>query len=156
MRKPFKSTKKMTNRNNVTHNTKHTILINKTKFTPYSVPPAHAPASVIILPVKYHTMVACFLRSYVTRAHFIRQVYQTSLLVLFLYHTCPGASEIEFWRFPTLFVKANPAVKTYHTHHKSGMLRLWRKPVLCTVRIRTFGVPGQGQTLDVYPRPDFW
>jgi hypothetical protein len=44
--KTFKSTKKMTNRNDVTHNTKHTILINKTKFTPYSVPPAHAPASV--------------------------------------------------------------------------------------------------------------
>jgi hypothetical protein len=30
----------------VTHNNKHTILINKTKFTPYCVPPAHAPASV--------------------------------------------------------------------------------------------------------------
>ena len=44
--KTFKSAKKMTNGNNVTHNTKHTILINKTKFTPYSVPPAHAPASV--------------------------------------------------------------------------------------------------------------
>ena len=38
----------MTNGNDVTHNTKHTILINKTKFTPYSVPPAHAPASVSI------------------------------------------------------------------------------------------------------------
>ncbi len=36
----------MTNENNVTHNTKHTILVNNTKFTPYSVPPAHAPASV--------------------------------------------------------------------------------------------------------------
>ncbi len=36
----------MTNGNNVTHNTKHTILFNKTKITPYSVPPAHAPASV--------------------------------------------------------------------------------------------------------------
>ncbi len=44
--KIFKSTKKMTNRNDVTHNTKHTILIIKTKFTPYSVPPAHVPASV--------------------------------------------------------------------------------------------------------------
>ncbi len=30
----------------MTHNNKHTILINKTKFTPYCVPPAHAPASV--------------------------------------------------------------------------------------------------------------
>ncbi len=36
----------MTNGNDVTHNTKHTILFNKTKFTPYSVSPAHAPASV--------------------------------------------------------------------------------------------------------------
>ena len=36
----------MTNGNDVTHNTKHTILFNKKKFTPYSVPPAHAPASV--------------------------------------------------------------------------------------------------------------
>ncbi len=44
--KTFKSAKKMTNGNHVTHNTKHTILINKTKFTPYSVPPAHVPASV--------------------------------------------------------------------------------------------------------------
>ncbi len=44
--KTFKSAKKMTNGNYVTHNTKHTILFNKTKFTPYSVPPAHAPASV--------------------------------------------------------------------------------------------------------------
>ncbi len=44
--KTFKSAKKMTNGNYVTHNTKHTILINKTKFTPYSVPPAHAPVSV--------------------------------------------------------------------------------------------------------------
>jgi hypothetical protein len=32
----------------VTHNNKHTILINKTKFTPYCVPPAHAPASVCL------------------------------------------------------------------------------------------------------------
>jgi hypothetical protein len=45
--KTFKFAKKMTNGNDVTHNTKHTNLINKTKFTPYSVPPAHAPASVI-------------------------------------------------------------------------------------------------------------
>jgi hypothetical protein len=44
--KTFMSAEKMTNGNNVTHNTKHTILFNKTKFTPYSVPPAHAPASV--------------------------------------------------------------------------------------------------------------
>ncbi len=44
--KTFKSAKKMTNANDVTHNTKHTISINKTTFTPYSVPPAHAPASV--------------------------------------------------------------------------------------------------------------
>ncbi len=42
--KTLKSTEKMTNGNDVTHNTKHTILFNKTKFTPYSVP--HAPASV--------------------------------------------------------------------------------------------------------------
>ena len=34
------------NHMDVTHNTKHRILINKTKFTPYCVPPAHAPASV--------------------------------------------------------------------------------------------------------------
>ena len=40
------SQRKMTNGNDMTHNTKHTILFNKTKFTPYSVPPAHAPASV--------------------------------------------------------------------------------------------------------------
>ena len=40
------STEKMTNGNDVTHNTKHTNLINKTKFTPYSVPPAHMSASV--------------------------------------------------------------------------------------------------------------
>jgi hypothetical protein len=40
--------KKMTNRNDVTHNTKHTILFKKTKFTPYSVLPAHAPVSVLI------------------------------------------------------------------------------------------------------------
>ncbi len=46
--KTFMSAKKMTNGNYVTHNTNHTILINKTKFTPYSVPPAHAPASVTI------------------------------------------------------------------------------------------------------------
>jgi hypothetical protein len=39
----------MTNGNDVTHNTKHTILFNKTKFTPYSVPPAHVPASVFTL-----------------------------------------------------------------------------------------------------------
>jgi hypothetical protein len=45
--KTFKSAKNMTNGNDVTHNTKHTILINKTKFTPYSVPPAHTPASVL-------------------------------------------------------------------------------------------------------------
>ncbi len=45
--KTFKSAKKITNWNDVTHNTKHTILINKTKFTPYSVPPAHALASVL-------------------------------------------------------------------------------------------------------------
>ena len=32
----------------------------------------------------------------------------------------------------------------------------WRKPILCTVRIPTFGAPGQGQTLDVYLRPDYW
>ena len=38
--------RKMTNGNDVTHNTKHTILFNKTKFTPYSVPPAHKPSSV--------------------------------------------------------------------------------------------------------------
>ena len=38
----------MTNGNDVTHNTKHTILFNKTKFIPYSVPPAHAPASVLL------------------------------------------------------------------------------------------------------------
>ncbi len=38
----------MTIGNNVTHNTKHTILFNKTKFTPYCVPLAHAPASVIV------------------------------------------------------------------------------------------------------------
>ena len=36
----------MTNGNDVTHDTKHTILCNKTKFTPYSVPPAHTPASI--------------------------------------------------------------------------------------------------------------
>jgi hypothetical protein len=47
--KTFKFTEKMTNGNDVTHNTKHTILFNKTKFTPYSVPPAHVPASVIIV-----------------------------------------------------------------------------------------------------------
>ncbi len=35
--KTSKSAKIMTNGNYVTHNTKHTILINKTKFTPYSV-----------------------------------------------------------------------------------------------------------------------
>ncbi len=29
------------------------------------------------------------------------------------------------------------------------------KPILCTVRIPTFGAPGQGQTLDVYLRPDY-
>jgi hypothetical protein len=46
--KTFKSAKKKTNENDVTHNTKHTILINKTKFTPYSNPPAHAPASVYL------------------------------------------------------------------------------------------------------------
>ena len=46
--KTFKSTEKMTNGNVVTHNTKHTNLINKTKFTPYSVPPAQAPASVCV------------------------------------------------------------------------------------------------------------
>jgi hypothetical protein len=46
--KTFKSAEKMTNGNNVTHNTKHTILFNKTKFTPYSVPPAHVPASVLL------------------------------------------------------------------------------------------------------------
>ena len=40
----------MTNGNHVTHNTKHRILINKTKFTPYSVPPAQAPASVWGIP----------------------------------------------------------------------------------------------------------
>ncbi len=40
------SRRKMTNGNGVTHNTKHTILFNKAKFTPYSVPPAQAPASV--------------------------------------------------------------------------------------------------------------
>ena len=45
--KTFKSAKKITNGNDVTHNTKHTILINKTKFTPYSVPPAHAPTTVL-------------------------------------------------------------------------------------------------------------
>ena len=39
----------MTNGNDVTHNTKHTILFNKIKFTPYSVPPAHAPVSVTAL-----------------------------------------------------------------------------------------------------------
>ncbi len=45
--KTLKSAEKMTNGNDVTHhNTKHTILIHKTKITPYSVPPAHAPASV--------------------------------------------------------------------------------------------------------------
>jgi len=36
----------MTNGNDVTQDTKHTILSYKTKFTLYSVPPAHAPASV--------------------------------------------------------------------------------------------------------------
>ncbi len=30
----------------MTHNTKQAILFNNTKFTPYSVPPAHTPASV--------------------------------------------------------------------------------------------------------------
>ena len=39
----------MTNGNHVTHNNKHTILINKTKFTQYCVPPAHAPASVLVM-----------------------------------------------------------------------------------------------------------
>ncbi len=29
-----------------------------------------------------------------------------------------------------------------------------RKVVLCTIRIRTFGAPGQGQTLYVYQRSD--
>ena len=43
----------MTNGNHVTHNNKHTILINKTKFTPYCVPPAHAPASVFIIFASY-------------------------------------------------------------------------------------------------------
>jgi hypothetical protein len=38
----------MTNGNHVTHNNKHTILINKTKFTWYCVPPAHATASVYV------------------------------------------------------------------------------------------------------------
>ncbi len=33
---------------------------------------------------------------------------------------------------------------------------VWCKPILCTVRIRTFGAPGQGQTLDLYLRPDYW
>jgi hypothetical protein len=37
----------MTNGNNVTQNTKHTNLFNQTKFALYSVPPAHAPASVL-------------------------------------------------------------------------------------------------------------
>jgi hypothetical protein len=46
--KTFKSAKKITNGNDVTHNTKHTILIKKTKFIPFSVPPAHSPASVIM------------------------------------------------------------------------------------------------------------
>jgi hypothetical protein len=44
--KTFKSAEKMTNGNNVTHNTKHTILINKTNFASYSVPQAHTPVSV--------------------------------------------------------------------------------------------------------------
>ncbi len=44
--KTFKSAKKIANGNNVTHDTKYTFLINKTTFTLYSVPPAHAPASV--------------------------------------------------------------------------------------------------------------
>jgi hypothetical protein len=44
----------MTNGNHVTHNTKHRILINKTKFTPYCVPPAHAPASVLQFRNKHH------------------------------------------------------------------------------------------------------
>jgi hypothetical protein len=37
-----------------------------------------------------------------------------SLFVQFFYHTCPGASEFAFWQFPTLFVKANPAVNLPH------------------------------------------
>jgi hypothetical protein len=32
----------------------------------------------------------------------------------------------------------------------------WRKPILRTVWIGTFGAPDQGQTLDVYPRSDDW
>jgi hypothetical protein len=43
----------MTNGNDVTQDTKHTILSYKTKFTLYSVPPAHAPASVSQYPSYY-------------------------------------------------------------------------------------------------------
>ncbi len=44
----------MTNGNDVIQNTKHTNLFNK-KITPYSVPPALAPASVPVGSVGYDT-----------------------------------------------------------------------------------------------------
>ncbi len=51
----------------MTHNNKHTILINKTKFTPYCVPPAHAPASVRLSKLKTDTQLLAGSKTYEKR-----------------------------------------------------------------------------------------
>jgi hypothetical protein len=58
----------MTNGNDVTQNIKHTNLFNKTKFTLYSVTPAHAPASVTVVNT-VHYLYCTFFRNYCT-VHF--------------------------------------------------------------------------------------
>jgi hypothetical protein len=70
----------MTNGNDVTHNTKHTIVFNKTKFTPYSVPPAHTPASVSVCLLSVWYMVTLF--CYVFFAEDFKGVWKHSHLTI--------------------------------------------------------------------------